>query len=178
MLPNIKKSLNLMKYIRIILIWITISIVLGFILNYSFKINENGFFAIILGIGFIIGLVKSFLIYFASSRKSSIFAQARKMFNGKINLKGETELSIKGWKIILDYTLEHIGNGAFEYVIAKIDLSNTLNDIMAKTKAKFDIVELNNKTYAVVYCSWGYKGDEFKERIENILVQIEKTLNK
>lgn len=166
-----------MKYIRVILIWITISIILGFILKYVYEIKENGFFVIILGMGLIIGLVKSFLIYFASSSKSEIYAQARKMFNGKINLNGETELLINDRKIILDYKLETIGNRAFEYVIAKIDLTNTPNDILTKFKEKFDIIELNNRTYAVIHCSWGFKGAEFKVKIEKKLIEIENALN-
>ena len=166
-----------MKYIRIILIWISISTILGLILKYVYEIKENGFFIFILVIGLIVGMIQAFLIYFASSSKSNIYAQARKMFNGKINLNGETELLINERKIILDYKLENTGNRVFEYVIAKIDLTNTPNDILTKCKEEFDIIELNNRTYAVVYCSWGFEGVKFKERIKAKLVEIENILN-
>ncbi|PCI35632.1 MAG: hypothetical protein COB60_02630 [Flavobacteriaceae bacterium] len=127
--------------------------------------------------GLAIGLVKAFTIYFASSNKAKIFTHARKMFNGKINLNGETELLIKGKKIILDYKLENIGNRVFEYVIAKIDLSTTSKEILTKCKEKFDVLELNNRIYVVVHCSWGYKGADFKSRIESELVEVENILN-
>jgi len=166
-----------MNYMRVILIWVAISITLGFILKYAYKIEENGFFALLLGMGLIVGFVRAFLIYFASSSKSEIYTQARKMFNGKINLNGETELLINDRKIILDYKLEKTGNRVFEYVIAKIDLTNTPNDIMTKFNEKFDIIELNNRTYAVIYCSWGFKGADFKKRIEKKLIEIENALN-
>ena len=167
-----------MKYIRIIIIWISIFLFLGYLVKYFEEINENVILYIFAGIGLIIGIVKAFLIYFASSSKFEIFAQARNMFNGKVNLNGETELLINDKKIILDYKLENTGNRVFEYVIAKIDLTNSPNEIMSKLKEKFDIIELNNRTYAVVYCSWGFKGVEFKERIETKLIEIESIMIK
>jgi len=150
-----------------------LSISLGFILKYVYEIKENGFFIILLAIGSAIGLVKAIVIYFASSNKTEIFTQARKMFHGKINLNGETELLIKGKKIILDYKLENLGNRVSEYIIAKIDLTNSSHEIINQCKEKFDIIQLNNRTYAVIHCSWGYKGADFKRRIETELVKIE-----
>ena len=167
-----------MKYIRVILIWIAISISLGFILKYTYEIEENGFFVLLLGMGLIIGMVRAFLIYFALSSKSEIFTQARKMFNGKINLNGETELFINNRKIILDYKLETVGNRAFEYVIAKIDLTNIPRETIKKLKEKYEIIESNNRYYELVYCTWGNRGADFKKKIENKLVQIDNLIDK
>jgi hypothetical protein len=162
-----------MRYIKIILVWIAISIPFGFLFKNILETNQNGVFAVFMSIGLLIGSIKAFLTYFASISKSSIFTDAKEIFNGKINLNGETELIIKGRKIILDYKLENNGRGVAEFIIAKVDLTNIDSGIKTTLKQKFDIIELNGRTYAVVYCSWGYKGEKFKDRIEMKLQQID-----
>ena len=166
-----------MKYIRTILLWTSSFLIFGFSLKYFLEIEENVIPFIFGGMGLIIGLVKAILIRLSSSSKPEIFSQARKMFNGKINLNGETELLINDRKIILDYKLEDLGSRMNEYIIAKIDLTNIPRERINKLKEKYEIIELNNRFYEVVYCSWGNKGNDFKKRIENKLHQIEKNVS-
>lgn len=128
--------------------------------------------------GLIIGVVKAILIIFMSSNKSEIFEQARKTYNGNINLNGETELLINNRKIILDSKVEDLGIRMANYIIAKIDLTDTSVDFRNKYKKKLEIVDLNNRQYSIVYCSWGNKGIEFKKRIETKLLQIESLIDK
>ena len=89
------------------------------------------------------------------------------MYNGKVNINGETELIIKNKKIILDYKLEQIGIRAAEYIIANIDLTDFEQSHIEECKKEFEIIEKNNRIYAVIYSSWGYKGEKFKKRVEN-----------
>ncbi len=162
-----------MKYIKIILFWIVLSITLGLIIKYTnSEVEGNGIFIIMMSIGLLIGSINAFLTYFGSKSKMKIFTEAMKMYNGKVNINGETELIIKDKKIILDYKLEQIGIRAAEYIIANIDLTDFEQSQIEKCKKEFEIIEKNNRIYAVIYSSWGYKGEKFKERIENKIEQI------
>ena len=167
-----------MKYLRTILLWTFVSLIFGFGLKYFLKTEDN-IVAYIFGVmGLIIGIVKAILINFSASNKSEIFSQARKMFNGKINLNGETELLVNNRKIILDYKLEDLGSRMSEYIVAKIDLTNIPREKIKKRKEKYEIIESGNRLYEVVYCTWGNKGNDFKMRIEDKINQIENLINK
>ena len=162
-----------MKYLKIILFWTALSGVLGLIIKYSnSEVEGSGIFIILMIIGLFIGSINALLSYFGSKSKRKIFTEAMIMYNGKVNVNGETELIIKNKKIILDYKLEQIGIKAAEYIIANIDLTDFEQSQIEKCKKEFEIVEKNNRIYAVIYSSWGYKGEKFKERIENKIEQI------
>ena len=167
-----------MKYLRTILIWTIPFLIFGFSLKYFLDITDNVIAFIIGGMGLIIGFVKAILIKFSSSSKTEMFSQARKMFNGKINLNGETELLINERKIILDYKLEDLGSRMTEYIIAKIDLTNIPREKIKNLKEKYEIIESNNRFYEIVYCSWGNNGIDFKNIIENKLIQIDNLIDK
>ena len=61
-------------------------------------------------------------------------------------------------------------------MIANIDLTDLDQSQINKCNNKFEIIEKNNRIYAVIYSSWGYKGEKFKERIENKIEQINECL--
>jgi len=110
-----------MKYLKTLLFWISLSIVLGLIIKLANPgIKGNGIYLIFTAIGLVVGLINALLTYFASNSKEKIFDEAMKMYQGKVNLNGETELIIKEKKVILDYKLEQIGVKANEYIIANL----------------------------------------------------------
>jgi len=155
------------------LFWIALSIVLGLLIKFAnSEVEGNEIFILMMSIGLLIGSINAFLTYFGAKSKKRIFAEAMKMYKGKVNINGETELIIKDKKIILDYKLEQIGIRAAEYIIANIDLTDFDYSQIEKCKNEFEIIEKNNRIYAVIYSSWGYKGEKFKERIENKIEQI------
>lgn len=157
-----------MKYLKIILFWTALSGALGLIIKYSnSEVEGSGIFIILMFIGLFMGSINALLSYFGSKSKRKIFAEAMIMYNGKVNINGETELIIKNKKIILDYKLEQIGIRAAEYIIANIDLTDFEQSHIEECKKEFEIIEKNNRIYAVIYSSWGYKGEKFKKRVEN-----------
>lgn len=168
-----------MKYFRIILLWLTLSLILGLIIKgTNSEIQENGFLLLFIILGLILGSIKVLLTYVGTKNKIKIFEEARKIYNGKININGETELIIKEKKVILDYKLEQIGTKISEYIIANVDLTDIEKSIIENCKNKPEIIERNKNIYAVIYSSWGYKGEKFKERIENKIQEINECVKK
>jgi len=157
-----------MKHLKNIFLWLALATVLALIIKYyNPDIKGIGLYIIIMSIGLSIGIVNAFLSYYGSKARNNIFDEAVEIFDGKVNINGETELTIKGKRIVLDYQLEYAGKSAGEYIIAYIDLSGFDASQIKKCKKEFEIITENNKFYAVVYSSWGYKGEKFKERIES-----------
>ena len=120
-----------MKYLKIILFWITLLLALGLLIKYTDSgVEGNGIFIIMMGVGLLIGSINALLTYFGYISKQNIYLEAMEMYNGKENINGEVELLIKGKRIILDYRLEQTGIRAAEYIIAnhccpiKIGISN------------------------------------------------------
>ncbi len=162
-----------MKYLKIILFWISLSIIAGLIIKFFvYEEMAIGFFIIFLCIGLMLGSLRASLSFYGSRSKMNIFSEVIKMYNGKRNFKGEPEIVIKNRKIILGYKLEHVGNRVAEYLIANIDLTNVEKSQINNCKKHFEIVESKKNIYAIVYCSWGYKGDAFKKRIKKKIDQI------
>ena len=162
-----------MKYLKIFLFWIGLSLLVGLLVKFSTsEINGNGIFVVFISIGFIIGSISVFLSYLSARNKIKIFDEAMKMYHGKVNSNGETELRIKEKSVILDYKLDQFGMKVTQYIIANIDFTDVKKPLLENCKYKFDIIEKNHRTYVVIYCSWGYKGKRFKERVENKIEQI------
>ena len=107
-----------MKNTKVVFIWFALSLLLGTILYFTSSGQNRHVIFIILGsLGLIVGLLNILFMSFFSSSKSTIFEEAVKMYNGKMNIFGKPEFTIKGRKIILDYDK---GNGylqTFEYII-------------------------------------------------------------
>ena len=143
------------------------NIFICYLLAKTSSIPKQIVYSLALSIGFIIGLIQLFISYASSKSKVKIFSEAKKMFNGKINMNGETELMIKDRKVILNYELENIGVRASEYIIANIDITGIEVEKVHKCDNKLETLKKNNRTYAVIYCAWGYKGEKFRKRIEN-----------
>jgi hypothetical protein len=167
-----------MKYIRIILSWVISLGVLGFIYNF---VNENDYndfvYTFALSLGLLYGISRALFSFFSSKSKSKILKSAMKMYNGKTNLNGENEIIVKERRIILDYKLESVGNTGYEYIISNIFISNLEKELLNKCKANFEIIEHNYKYYVIVYSSWGYKGNDFKEQIEKNIGIINMCIN-
>ena len=107
-----------------------------------------------------------------SSLKTHIEQDAKKYFGAKVDLNGNLILEIQGYTIVLEYDLANNTRGLSEYIIANVELPK-LNDKQLKSCKKIvDIQENNGKFYAVIYASWGYRGQKFRERLEQKLAQI------
>ena len=168
-----------MRYAKVFLSWIVLSLFIGAILYYtSTGQNKHVIFILTSGIGIFAGFVNVLVMYSFASRKSGIFKEAIEIYNGKMNLYGKPEFTIKGRKIILDYDT---GNGylqTIEYIITKVDLTDLDKWLLETCKKNFDTIVVNNKIYAIFYSSWGYKGKKYKERIERKIDELNKCIEK
>jgi len=131
------------------------------------ELNEiTALVIVILIIAFIFYFIRYLLkTFFVPNRTNEIFDDALITFGGKINKFGNPEFKINNKTIILEYDFETGTGGAYEYIIALIDISDIDKSIVGKLSSKFDLIEKNKNNYIQVYTSWGYQGGKFKERI-------------
>jgi len=162
-----------MKFFQRIIIWILILFVVGLIIKIIYEVPGIGVLVLFIIIGLMIGISRAILTFFSSKRKKDIFKEALTVFSGKINLNGETEMIIKGRKVLLDYKLENSGKSAHELVIANVDVTDIGKKMLEKCKDGFEILEKNNRLYAVIYCSWGNNGEKFRKRVEQKIELID-----
>ncbi len=143
-----------MRYLKIIFIWTSLAIMASLIIKWANpEMKGNGIYILFAGIGFIIGLVYALLAYFSANSKQKIFKEAVKMYNGKKNMYGETELTIMQKSVILDYKFEQIGRSAAEYIIARIDVTDKAQILLKNCPHQFEIEQKRSKYYAVIYSS-------------------------
>ncbi len=136
----------------------------------SGKIFVSVLLIIIIGIFVIINWAKL-------SFKSNIEQDAKFIFSAKEDLSGNLILEFQGYKILLDYDLSYNIYGTSEYIIANVILPK-LNDVQLKAcKNITDIKESKGKLYAIIYTSWGYQGEKFRNRLEKKLTQISACIN-
>lgn len=115
---------------------------------------------------------------FVPNRKTKIFNETIKLFNGKINYQGYPEFQYNNRNITIEYEFESRTIGGYEYIITLIDISDIENMVRKKLKSEFDIVNNKNKIYVQFYSSWGYQGDKFKERLNEKINKLNSELNK
>lgn len=120
-------------------------------------------------------LIKAF---FVPNRKTKIFNEIIKLFNGKINYQGNPEFQYNNRNITIEYEFESRTIGGYEYIIAFIDISDIENTVRKKLTSAFDIVNAKNKIYVQFYSSWGYQGVKFKERLNEKIDKLNAELNK
>lgn len=122
-------------------------------------------FIVILTVFIIVKLAKS-------SLKTDIEQDAKKYFRAKEDLSGNLILKMQGYSIILEYDLTNNTRGLSEYIIANVALPALDSKQLKSCKKIVDIQENNGKFYAIIYASWGYRGQKFRERLEQKLGQI------
>lgn len=119
----------------------------------------------------IIALIYFFVKYilktfFATKRRDRILDEIKIIFNGRLNFRGNPEFEYQNRNITIEYDFETGTRGAYEYIIALIDISDIDDVIIKKLDKKFDFIEKHNKVYIEIYSSWGYQGSKFKERLD------------
>ncbi len=118
----------------------------------------------------IIGLVVVTLA--KSSLKADIEQDAKKYFGAKQDLSGNLVMEMQGYTVLLEYDLAYNSRGMAEYIIANIALPKLRDEQLKKCKKVVDISEIDGKSYAIVYASWGYQGKKFRNRVAEKLLQL------
>lgn len=114
---------------------------------------------------------------FVPNRKTKIFNEIVKLFNGKINYQGAPEFQFNNRNVTIDYEFESRTIGGYEYIIALIDISDIENMVKKKLNSEFEIVHHKNKFYVQFYSSWGYHGAKFKERLNEKMNKLNSQLS-
>jgi len=116
--------------------------------------------------------------FFATKRKDRILDEIKNIFNSRLNFRGNPEFEYQNRNIIIEYDFETGTRGAYEYIIALIDISDIDDVIRKKLNRKFDFIEKHNKVYIEVYSSWGYQGSKFRERLDEKISLLNSELAK
>jgi len=123
--------------------------------------------SIIIGIIFLISRI--LLKYFFKNEKEIIKQDLIKYFDAKVNLNGEYEIRLKERKIIVEYDWEDSVKGASEYIVSYIDISDLNKDKQDELSKRYGIVQRRGKTFLQIYSRWGYRGERFRERNNEII---------
>ena len=169
-----------MKFLLIVSSWLLIAF--GFSIYLASKIPEIEFSTIsifLVSIGFIIGLIYYFVLSsFPSNRKTMIFDEIIKDYNGFYNSNGNPEFKINNRKVIVEYDTEMANSQLSEYLIAYIDISDLSYSLKEKCRQEFDVDNIKSIPFIKIYCHWQFQGYTFDDRLKQKLGELEKLINK
>jgi hypothetical protein len=163
-----------MNWIKNILIWISIAIVVGIAISVA---NPSQFhpmmFIVLICIALLVG---SFRIFFSRmvvyNRKGEIFKEATKYFKAKKNPNGNPEFEFGNRKIIIDYDFDIGFRTSSEYVITYIKTPEINSTNIEEFKRQFEIEKIRNEHYVRFFSSWNYEGNTFEDRLSKKIEEL------
>jgi len=128
----------------------------------------------------LVGLFISYLIvkYVLLDNKQDVYADLKQYFNARSHFNGGLELELANRKILVEYDTEISPGKVYEYILAYVDFSDIPREKLEKCRLNIDYTEKNGKTYAVIYSSWGYHGEKFRQRITEKISELEECFRK
>jgi len=131
---------------------------------------------IIIGIIIIYLIINKIAEIIITNSKEDVINDLKKYFNARKSLQDYWKIDFNGKNILVFYDTEINPEKISEYVIAYIETDAATKSILEKCPLNLDFTNINFKPYIVIYATWGYRGEKFKMRLENKLLEIEKCL--